>query len=65
MDSKETFVTAMNNGYNFKGEKIKIGAAMFNGEVIPEAEIFLPLSTMNRHGLIAGATENKIFSNDC
>jgi len=56
MDSKETFVTAMNNGYNFKGEKIKIGAAMFNGEVIPEAEIFLPLSTMNRHGLIAGAT---------
>src|SRR5690606_25050701 len=26
------------------------------GEVVPEAEIFLPLATMNRHGLLAGAT---------
>ena len=25
-------------------------------DVIPEAEIFLPLKTMNRHGLVAGAT---------
>lgn len=29
---------------------------MLDGEVISEAEIFLPLSTLNRHGLIAGAT---------
>lgn len=27
-----------------------------DGEVIPEAEIALPLSTLNRHGLLAGAT---------
>ena len=51
-----TFIQAMKNGYTFKGETIKIGAAMLDGEVIPEAEIFLPLKTMNRHGLIAGAT---------
>jgi len=56
MDNKETFVGAIKNGYTFKGETIKIGAAMLDGEVIPEAEIFLPLSTMNRHGLVAGAT---------
>ncbi len=29
---------------------------MLDGAVIPEAEIFLPLKTMNRHGLLAGAT---------
>ena len=56
MANKEAFVEAMKKGYTFKGETIKIGAGMLDGEVIPEAEIFLPLSTMNRHGLIAGAT---------
>lgn len=29
---------------------------MLDGEVVPGADIFLPLKTMNRHGLIAGAT---------
>jgi DNA helicase HerA-like ATPase len=29
---------------------------MLDGEVIAEAEIRLPLSTLNRHGLVAGAT---------
>lgn len=56
MDKKQAFVEAIQKGYNFKGEKIKIGAAMLDDEVIPEAEIFLPLATMNRHGLVAGAT---------
>jgi DNA helicase HerA-like ATPase len=56
MDNKQTFIEAIKNGYTFKGETIKIGAGMLDGEVIPEAEIFLPLSTMNRHGLVAGAT---------
>ena len=56
MDNKETFIEVIKNGYTFKGETIKIGAAVLDGEVIPEAEIFLPLSTMNRHGLVAGAT---------
>ncbi len=56
MDNKETFIQAIKTGYTFKGETIKIGAAMLDGEVIPEAEIYLPLSTMNRHGLVAGAT---------
>ncbi len=43
-------------GYLFKGEAVPIGAAIFNGEVVPGAVIYLPLKTMNRHGLIAGAT---------
>jgi DNA helicase HerA-like ATPase len=56
MARKDDFLQAMKNGYTFKGETIKIGAGMLDGEVVPEAEIFLPLSTLNRHGLIAGAT---------
>src|SRR3978361_1831170 len=56
MANKDAFIQQMKSGYTFKGGAIKIGDAMLNGEVIPEAEIFLPLKTMNRHGLIAGAT---------
>jgi uncharacterized protein len=56
MARKDDFLQAIKNGYTFKGETIKIGAGMLDGEVVPEAEIFLPLATLNRHGLIAGAT---------
>lgn len=56
MVNKNSFIEVIKNGYSFKGETIKIGAAMLDGEVIPEAEIFLPLKTMNRHGLLTGAT---------
>ncbi len=33
-----------------------MGAAMLNGETITDAHINIPLKTLNRHGLIAGAT---------
>ncbi|MFC4262601.1 helicase HerA-like domain-containing protein [Ferruginibacter yonginensis] len=56
MQDNAAFVDAIKNGYTFKGESVQIGAAMLNGTVIPDAKIFLPLKTMNRHGLIAGAT---------
>jgi uncharacterized protein len=56
MASNDAFVQAIKEGYSFKGESVAIGAAMLNGEVIADAVINLPLKTMNRHGLIAGAT---------
>ena len=56
MASKEEFIQAIKSGYTFKGEAVQIGAAMLDGEVLSEAPILLPLKTMNRHGLIAGAT---------
>jgi uncharacterized protein len=56
MPSKEQFIQNIKDGYTFKGESVKIGAAVLDGEVVPEASVFLPLKTMNRHGLIAGAT---------
>ena len=56
MQDKAAFSEIINKGYQFKGEAVQIGAAILDGEVLPEAKIFLPLKTMNRHGLIAGAT---------
>ena len=56
MPTKDEFIQAIKAGYTFKGESVQIGAAILDGEVIAEAGIFLPLKTMNRHGLIAGAT---------
>jgi DNA helicase HerA-like ATPase len=56
MANKEAFIEAINKGYTFKGESVKLGAAVLDGEVVPEAGIYLPLKTLNRHGLIAGAT---------
>ncbi|MGN6165242.1 MAG: helicase HerA-like domain-containing protein [Flavisolibacter sp.] len=56
MANKEQFLQAVKDGYTFKGEAIKIGRAMLDGQVVDGADIFLPLKTMNRHGLIAGAT---------
>ena len=56
MANKDAFIQAIKDGYTFKGESVKIGAAVLDGEVVAEAGIYLPLKTMNRHGLIAGAT---------
>ncbi len=33
-----------------------LGGAMLDGEAIAEAHVKIPLKTLNRHGLIAGAT---------
>jgi uncharacterized protein len=52
----ESFNEKVAAGYNFKGDSITIGAAMLNGEPIEKLLVKLPLKTLNRHGLIAGAT---------
>src|SRR5687767_12986459 len=56
MANKEQFLETVKQGYRFEGEALKIGRAVLNGEVIEGADVYLPLKTMNRHGLIAGAT---------
>jgi uncharacterized protein len=55
-DKKELFKAAIQEGYSFKGEGILLGGALLDGESVAEANIKVPLKTMNRHGLIAGAT---------
>ena len=52
----QNFIDTIQKAYTSKGDSIFLGAAMLNGEVMKEAAIRLPLKTMNRHGLIAGAT---------
>ncbi len=56
MATKNDFLTAIRAGYSPKGGAIPLGAAIFDGEVLAEAPVCLPLRTMNRHGLISGAT---------
>lgn len=56
MPDQAAFTQLIKDGYTFKGESFRIGSAMLNGELVPEALVLIPLKTMNRHGLIAGAT---------
>lgn len=50
------FGDAIGSGYAVEGESIDLGRGVLNGEVDLEAVVRYPLKTMNRHGLIAGAT---------
>lgn len=54
--SKEQFLEEISERYNFEGESIILGGSMLDGEVNTESFVRIPLETLNRHGLIAGAT---------
>ncbi len=56
MDKKEQFSAHIEKGYTVSGESIVLGAAMLDGEAMTGTHVKVPLKTMNRHGLIAGAT---------
>ena len=56
MADKEKFINSINEGYSFKGDSILLGCSILNSETLQGVHIKLPLKTMNRHGLIAGAT---------
>ena len=56
MASEESFLKDIQSGYSFKTEAPIIGIAVLDGKPIKDALVKLPLKTMNRHGLIAGAT---------
>jgi DNA helicase HerA-like ATPase len=52
----EKFINSINSGYTFQSESIVMGAAMLDGLCQTGTLVKVPLKTMNRHGLIAGAT---------
>jgi len=52
----EEFFEHIEKGYATKGDYINMGAAMLHGEAVKNAFVKIPLKTLNRHGLIAGAT---------
>ena len=56
MSGTKDFFDHIEKGYTTKGDYIIMGAAMQNGEALKDAFVKIPLKTLNRHGLIAGAT---------
>ena len=56
MANKDAFIKTVRDSFAFKGENFKIGTAVLDGITLTGTDVFLPLKTMNRHGLIAGAT---------
>lgn len=56
MGQTEKFIETIEKGYTTKGDFIILGAGMLEGRAIAEAQVKIPLKTLNRHGLIAGAT---------
>src|SRR5271154_3021609 len=43
-------------GYAVEGQALELGTVVVDGKTDPAAQIRIPLSTVNRHGLVAGAT---------
>ncbi len=56
MTREETFFNHITEGYQTKGDYFIIGSAMLDGKTIKDAFVKVPLKTLNRHGLISGAT---------
>nr|WP_315208844.1 helicase HerA-like domain-containing protein [uncultured Flavobacterium sp.] len=56
MSRKEDFIQQITDGYSSKGESITLGGAILDGEALADVHVKIPLKTLNRHGLIAGAT---------
>jgi DNA helicase HerA-like ATPase len=56
MSRQDEFFKHITDGNTTKGEFITLGSAMLDGITIKDAFVKIPLKTMNRHGLIAGAT---------
>ena len=56
MASQEEFIQSIQQGYTFNGTSILVGGAMLDATSVANAQVKIPLKTLNRHGLIAGAT---------
>ncbi len=56
MERIDSFKTSIGQGYACNGGALVMGCAMLDGEGVKGALVKIPLKTMNRHGLIAGAT---------
>jgi DNA helicase HerA-like ATPase len=56
MSNQDQFRQTIEEGYTFKGPSFVLGGAMLGEETLTGSMIRIPLGTLNRHGLIAGAT---------
>jgi DNA helicase HerA-like ATPase len=56
MDTQKKFKKEIEEGYTFEGDFFHLGAAMLDKNCMTGSFVNIPLRTINRHGLIAGAT---------
>lgn len=56
MPTPEEFRAHIEEGYTFKGPSFVLGGAMLGEATQTGTLVRIPLGTLNRHGLIAGAT---------
>jgi uncharacterized protein len=54
--AKADFGAAIADAYKFEGDALDLGRGVHDGQVFTDAVVRVPLSMINRHGLIAGAT---------
>ena len=52
----DSFLREMTDGYAFGEPSLILGAPLLDGEIAAGAPVQLPLSMVNRDGLVAGAT---------
>ena len=48
--------TELSEAYAMKGPALELGSVVLEGKAFPDARVRMPLSMLNRHGLVAGAT---------
>lgn len=56
MSNPEIFDQTIKQSYTFEGKTMFIGGGILDSNQTTSCPVFIPLKTMNRHGLIAGAT---------
>lgn len=56
MSNIDQFKSVLNDGQVFKKDFLILGTGILEGVPVAETHVKIPLKTMNRHGLIAGAT---------
>lgn len=55
-DSTATPAKQIAAGYTVEGQALQLGTVVVEGATDPAAQVRIPLATVNRHGLVAGAT---------
>lgn len=55
-DKNSSEAQAIAAGYAFEGAALELGTVIVGEQINPDARVRIPMKTLNRHGLIAGAT---------
>ena len=55
-ESSATGAQQIAAGYAGEGQALDLGTVVVDGVCDPTAQVRIPLATVNRHGLVAGAT---------